>query len=219
MGDGESQIGTPPFGNTLLHAAAFAGIKMIVEELIRSKCNVNRVGPKGGTVLHAAVAGGHLDICCMVVEAGCKVGAKTSQGRSALYFAIHHGWFEIAKYLVSQGADPYVGAGGDTPIALLRKIGGADASARVAELDTLMLGRRPQEEESSHTAAVAGSRVAPDGEDNRFDDTDSESSCSSEESNDADTEGSDSKKSMSQTDEDDVDSTKEIDEIYKKEDK
>ena len=52
---------TPPFGETLLHAAAFAGHVGLLGQLLGAGARVSRTGQQSCcTALHAAAAGGNL---------------------------------------------------------------------------------------------------------------------------------------------------------------
>jgi len=114
---------TPPFGDTLLHMAAFVGNAPLVEQLLGSGARAARVGVVSGcSALHAAAAADQADICRMLVSARARVDAASAgKWYTPLHMACIKGLESVALALVEMGADPYDAADGvESPMALLR---------------------------------------------------------------------------------------------------
>jgi len=130
-----------PFGETLLHAAACAGRVELVDALLGAGAKPSKVGHSSGcTPLHAAAIGGHSAVCERLLEAGAKVGTLSSATkRSALLMACLKCHAETARVLVTiGGADPYeCGGGGESAMALLRRLGTPESLTLLSELDVL----------------------------------------------------------------------------------
>jgi hypothetical protein len=129
-----------PFGESLLHAAAFAGNLEILSALLRHGADANCKGKHSScTPLHAAAAAGHLAACQCLLDAGAKVNTCSLGRRTAIYIAATKGWYDVVKLMVARGANPYAGgpSSSDTPMAVLRKAGGQHMSGLVAELDAM----------------------------------------------------------------------------------
>merc|ERR1711988_1593885 len=86
----------PPYGETLLHAAAYVGRLALVEMLISAGAKPSVAGTLSGcTPLHAAALGGQAEICARLLAAGAEVGLlTTATKRSALHFACLKGHAE-----------------------------------------------------------------------------------------------------------------------------
>jgi len=129
-----------PFGESLLHAAAFAGNLEILSALLCNGADANCKGKhSASTPLHAAAAAGHLAVCQCLLDAGAKINACSLGRRTALYIAASKGFYDVVKLMVARGANPYAGgpSSADTPMAVLRKTGGQLVGALVAELDAI----------------------------------------------------------------------------------
>jgi hypothetical protein len=132
-----------PFGESLLHAAAFAGNLAVVSLLIKHDANVNIKGKQSlCTPLHSAAAAGHTHVCRALLAGGAKVNASSLSRKSALYVAASKGWYDVVRFLVESGSNPYIGGptNVDTPMALLRKDASAEGRRLVAEMDALSQG-------------------------------------------------------------------------------
>ena len=130
---------TAPFGETLLHAAAFAGDVPLLRRLLESGAPPSRRGQSSGcTALHAAATAGHLGACKALLRAGCKVGAASVTKRTALHTACTMGLKEVAIYLVEEGADPYASVGGgESAMAMLRRLARPEATELHRLLDAI----------------------------------------------------------------------------------
>jgi hypothetical protein len=132
-----------PFGESLLHAAAFAGNLAVVSLLIKHDTNVNMKGKQSlCTPLHSAAAAGHKHVCRALLDGGAKVNASSLSRKTALYVAASKGWYDVVRFLVESGSNPYSGGptNVDTPMALLRKDTSAEGRRLVAEMDALSQG-------------------------------------------------------------------------------
>eukprot|EP00966_Prymnesium_polylepis_P032362 752735-Prymnesium_polylepis.1 len=85
----EHDEATPPYGETMLHMAAFVGHAALAEQLLESGAKPSCVGPASGcTALHAAAASDHPELCRLLIRAGAKVVvASTGKGYTALHLA------------------------------------------------------------------------------------------------------------------------------------
>jgi len=130
-----------PFGETLLHAAAYVGRLALVDALLAAGAKPRKCGSVSGcSALHAAAAGGHSAVCERLLAAGANVGAlSNATRRSALHLACLKVHEDTAALLVSAGgADPYqCVAGGESAMALLRRLGTPEALRLLATLDVL----------------------------------------------------------------------------------
>jgi hypothetical protein len=80
-------------GWTLLHAAAAADQKAVVEFLLSRSPSVNAITTHGQTALHLAALDSHEDICKMLLEASCnpllrtspKLGSRTARDTALLF--------------------------------------------------------------------------------------------------------------------------------------
>ena len=132
---------------TLLHTAATAGSKDMVELLVTKGADVNAEDSEGGTPLWYAKGKNHTD----VVELLNKYGARSEMPVQALLDAVRDGRIEQVKTLIEKGANmnarDYQGrtplhlaaAKGDTDIAELLVKGGADVNAKSDTLGTTAL--------------------------------------------------------------------------------
>ena len=154
---------TPPFGETLLHAAAFAGHVGLLGQLLGAGARVSRTGQQSCcTALHAAAAGGNLDACERLLAAGCRVGALSAGKRSALYIACLKGFHDVARALVAAGADPYASpSGGEAVMSLLRRLGGP-AAALIPIFDEVSRAAAATKEAAAAAAPAAAAPAAAD---------------------------------------------------------
>ena len=132
---------------TLLHTAATAGSKDMVELLVTKGADVNAEDREGGTPLWYAKGKNHTD----VVELLNKYGARSDMPVQALLDAVRDGKSEQVKSLIEKGANmntrDYQGrtplhlaaAKGYTDIAELLVKGGADINAKSDNLGTTAL--------------------------------------------------------------------------------
>jgi Ca2+-binding EF-hand superfamily protein len=147
-----------PFGETLLHAAAFVGNLDVIALLLKHGANVNAKGMHSScTPLHSAAAAGRVNICRALLAAGAKVNAASLSRKTALYVAATKGWYDVVRLLVKEGGcNPYSGgpSSADTPMALLRAVGSEECRRLVVELDAVCDAR------ASTQAAAAGADSA-----------------------------------------------------------
>lgn len=91
-----------PFG-TLLHVAAAAGHREIVEQLIASGADVNaRGGTLGGNALNYAASNGQLEIVSYLLSHGADMDISEPE-RNPLFSAIYGGHVAVAKFLIASG--------------------------------------------------------------------------------------------------------------------
>ena len=129
---------TAPFGETLLHCAAFAGHAGLVRRLLEAGAKASRTGTASlCTPLHSAAAGGHAEVCSILLAHGVRVNAASATRWTALHKACLLGYEDVATTLVEAGADPYVSAAGaESPMSLLRRLGD-ESAALLSRLDEL----------------------------------------------------------------------------------
>jgi ankyrin repeat protein len=102
-----------PFG-TLLHVAAAAGHKEIVEQLIASGADVNaRGGTFGGNALNYAASKGQTAIVHFLLSRGADMDVSAPE-RNPLFSAIYGGHVEIAKLLISNGINTGISYTGES---------------------------------------------------------------------------------------------------------
>eukprot|EP00962_Isochrysis_galbana_P039774 scaffold14323_cov101-Isochrysis_galbana.AAC.1 len=130
-GDGEVlPVGeaTPPHGETLGHACAYAGAMGPLTALLATGARADiarrRGCLSGYTALHSAVAAGQMQAATALLDAGARPSAFSASRRTPLWTACLCGDLPMALLLVSRGADPYATAAGtESPMDLLRRIG------------------------------------------------------------------------------------------------
>ena len=148
-GEGEVELieeSTAPYGETLLHAAAFAGDADLIRRLVDHGAPASRRGVSSGcTALHAAASAGQLPACRALLSAGCKVGVASSTKRTALHLACLNGLSDVAILLVQEGgADPHAtSSGGESAMAVLRRLGRPESLELYRLLDAMSGERRP----------------------------------------------------------------------------
>lgn len=147
---------------TLLHIAAAAGSKDIVQALLQKGANPDAQDTSGIRPLLSAVSGKKRladevcrDIVRILLEAGAEVDAVEPHGRTALHHAVIFTFEETAKILLQYGANPLIISVGDgeTPESLARDIGGP-----IAEL---LNNPPPPTERKSNPAASQTQLFAP----------------------------------------------------------
>lgn len=171
-----------PYGETLLHAAAFAGNEPLLRQLLEAGAPPSRRGVLSScTALHAAAAAGSVGACKALLAAGCKVDAASATKRTALHMACVKGLVDVAELLVKEGgADLYSTFGGaESAMGLLRRLGRPDSLDLLRALDALAGGPLAGETSSSAKLASAGgtevgsaSNGGGDAEDEESDDAD-----------------------------------------------
>ena len=169
-----------PFGETILHATAFAGHLDLVLRLLKQGADINCKGKHSYcSALHSAAAAGHVQICRELISAGIKLNIPSLSGKTALYVAASKGWYDVVKILVEGGSDPYSGGptSVDTPMALLRKVSSEQGRKFVAEMDALWDARTGAKTSAANAANGAGVEAGDSDEDT---DTNSSAGCSSD---------------------------------------
>jgi hypothetical protein len=136
---------TAPYGETLAHAAAFAGETGLLQRLLTTSAKTDLVRRRGiasgFTALHCAVAGGHVEACRLLLDAGSKVSTTSASRRSALWTACIKGSREVALLLLERGADPHQAPqGSESAFDALRRIGGTAAKELRAEITARTAG-------------------------------------------------------------------------------
>jgi hypothetical protein len=114
---------------TLLHFAARAGSKLLVEELLEKGASLIARDKDGIQPLSYAVVGETdkecADIVRVLLDAGARVEAKDNKGWTALHFAIRNSFEDAIKILLQYGANPLIiSSDGETPESLARDVGG-----------------------------------------------------------------------------------------------
>ena len=86
--------------DTLLHEAAFAGSKEIVEYLISKGANLNIKNRQGETPLHKAAQFGRIEILKVLLHAGANYLEKDRFGQTPQQLARDVSQYEAAKFLI-----------------------------------------------------------------------------------------------------------------------
>ena len=89
-------------GQTVLHAAARAGERGVVRQLIAAGAEVNATTAREVTPLHFARTG---PIAAALLDAGADVHARDTTGRAPLHWASRAGRVEVVDHLLAAGAD------------------------------------------------------------------------------------------------------------------
>jgi ankyrin repeat protein len=92
-------------GTTALHIGAKGGSKLIVEDLLKRKFNVNGADVYGFTPLHYAAKNGRSEVITLLIENGANINAKSKVEETPYNLAVKAGKNEIANQLLSAGAD------------------------------------------------------------------------------------------------------------------
>jgi ankyrin repeat protein len=96
-----------PFG-TMLHVAAAAGHREIVEQLVASGADVNaRGGTMGGSALNYGATNGRLEIVSYLLSHGANMDISEPE-RNPLFSAIYGGHVAVAKVLIASGIETAV---------------------------------------------------------------------------------------------------------------
>mmetsp|Transcript_31091 Transcript_31091/g.65529 ORF Transcript_31091/g.65529 Transcript_31091/m.65529 type:complete len:557 (-) Transcript_31091:1956-3626(-) len=130
---------TAPFGETLLHCAAFYAHEPLARRLLENGADANALGLVSScTPLHAAAAGGHARLAQMLIDNGAKVNATNVDKRTPLYVACARMHTAVAHALVRARADPYVSeAESDSPVEMLRRSGKPASLQLMSQLDEI----------------------------------------------------------------------------------
>jgi ankyrin repeat protein len=90
-------------GHTSLHAAAAAGLELVVKWIIANNANVNLLDVSGRTALTYACESGDLEMANLLITNGTNV--NLGQFRTALQTASQGGHEAVVKLLIDSGAD------------------------------------------------------------------------------------------------------------------
>lgn len=90
---------------TVLMAAADAGMVDIAMLLIKSGADVNSQDISGMTALMKAVSEGYPELAAMLIQKGANLEAKEEEGETALMYAVIYGQTEIVELLLKAGAN------------------------------------------------------------------------------------------------------------------
>eukprot|EP00900_Chrysochromulina_parva_P005645 jgi/Chrpa1/15081/Chrysochromulina_OHIO_Genome00019851-RA len=156
----------PPYGDTLLHMAAFVGHEEMVSALLGAGARASRVGSSSGcSALHAAAAADQPKICRLLLEAGAQLHtASASKKHTALHVACVKGHEAVARVLVEAGADPYDRSeAAESPVELLRAHETEQSKALLVALEELSLevAGAAEAEAAEAEAAAAEAEAMP----------------------------------------------------------
>ena len=129
---------TPPFGESLLHMAAYTGHHELLSQLLANGASASRLGVASGcSPLHAAAAADHADLCKKLIAGGAPMSTPSKGKRhTALHVACLKGLEEVAVGLAELGADPYDrGDATSSPMEILRAQDTEQSKALRAALD------------------------------------------------------------------------------------
>jgi len=90
--------------HTVLYFAAREGHCGVIEELLKSKADVNAKSSNGRTPLHKAASHAHKDAVKLLLNNGAEVNAKDGKGRTPLHCAAFKGHRYAVKMLLDDGA-------------------------------------------------------------------------------------------------------------------
>lgn len=115
-------------GGTLLHTAAEAGDRGIVELLIFKNVDMNaRDRDFGHTALMSAIRTGHLDLASYLVQQGADIDIRSHSGATALIFASADGHEALVRQLLAKGAEiNAIDSNGDTALHWAAQAGHSD---------------------------------------------------------------------------------------------
>ena len=93
-------------GGTPLNAAAAAGSKEFIEELLKvDGIDIELATDSGNRPIHQSARNGHLEVIKLLLEAGADVNARGKWNFSAALSAADYGKFDALKELFNHGAD------------------------------------------------------------------------------------------------------------------
>ncbi|CAL1285635.1 unnamed protein product [Larinioides sclopetarius] len=88
-------------GFTLLHHAALAGDRTLVEYCIENRCDINSRSKYGSTALHLAAQGNHPKTVSLLLNKGAGIDANDGKGQTPLLSAVGNNCKDSVKVLVS----------------------------------------------------------------------------------------------------------------------
>ncbi|CAG8059427.1 unnamed protein product [Penicillium salamii] len=102
----------PPRGTTLLHMAAAANLKDLIEPVVSDIQDVAIRNTDGDTALHLAARGGHVTAGKILRRKGADQEAKSHSGKTPLYKAASGGHTYFVKWLLEEGVNVEIGGSG-----------------------------------------------------------------------------------------------------------
>jgi len=158
--DRELDESQAPYGETLLHGAAYFGHTALLAALLRIGAPAAAVGKLSGcSALHAAAAGGHTAACRLLVGAGAHVDASTVSKRTPLHLACARVHGETARALVDLGGGLYgCSPSAEAPIAMLRRIATDEALSLLADLEQRCVPKAGKGERQTKAEVIRGDR-------------------------------------------------------------
>jgi len=132
--------------DTRVSDAVKSGDQTTVQQVLRTRADVNGVEPDGTTALMWAVRANRLDLVRLLLKAGANVRATNRYGVTPLTLAATNGDAPMAKVLLDAGADPHTAfPEGETVLMTAARTGdpevlrllldrGADVNAREGEM-------------------------------------------------------------------------------------
>ncbi|KAJ5348544.1 uncharacterized protein N7506_001797 [Penicillium brevicompactum] len=99
----------PPRGTTLLHMAAAANLKDLIEPVVSDIQDVAIRNTDGDTALHLAARGGHVTAGKILRRKGADQEAKSHNGKTPLYEAASGGYTYFVKWLLEEGVNVEIG--------------------------------------------------------------------------------------------------------------
>jgi ankyrin repeat protein len=122
-------------GYTALILAAYDEQPAALDYLLEAGADACLGDRNGNTALMGTLYKGELTIARRLLKTRCLIDQMNNAGETALSFAALFGRLEILPELVARGADPnHVDARGDTPLAIARKQGNAEAAAALRKV-------------------------------------------------------------------------------------
>jgi ankyrin repeat protein len=95
----------PPYGQTVLHAAAASGQLAMVQLLVEMVPDPDIRGSVGQTALHSAAVQGHVGVAAFLMACGASHSATDDDGCTPLFYAAYFGHTAVAKVLIWAGSD------------------------------------------------------------------------------------------------------------------
>ncbi|KAI2741901.1 hypothetical protein DTO012A1_4463 [Penicillium roqueforti] len=102
----------PPRGTTLLHMAAAANLKDLIEPVVSDIQDVAIRNTDGDTALHLAARGGHVTAGKILRRKGADQEAKSHSGKTPLYEAASGGHTYFVKWLLEEDVNVKIGGSG-----------------------------------------------------------------------------------------------------------
>jgi ankyrin repeat protein/tetratricopeptide (TPR) repeat protein len=118
-----------PASGSLFHVAAFNGMTLVVDRMMKEGVEPDPDDGNGGSILHSAAAGGLIELTRASIARGLDVNQRNRYGTAPIHLASVMGHAEVTSLLIEYGADPNMKMyDGNTPWNLASSSGHKDAA-------------------------------------------------------------------------------------------